>query len=79
MFDNDCTLWVEQQIYTQITFLFDRVQELAPQHPEWKTAQPFKALLEGDMKTVAASGMKGIMEFAMAAPHSATSMGLRGV
>jgi hypothetical protein len=52
-FDNDGTLWVEQPIYTQVTFIFDRVKELAPQHPEWKTTQPFKALLEGDMKTVA--------------------------
>jgi len=66
VFDNDGTLWVEQPIYTQITFMFDRVKELAPQHPEWKTTQPFKALLQGDMKTVAASGMKGIMEIAMA-------------
>jgi phosphoserine phosphatase len=68
-FDNDGTLWVEQPIYTQITFMFDRVKELAPQHPEWKTTQPFKALLEGDMKTVAASGKKGIMEM-LAATHT---------
>jgi hypothetical protein len=66
VFDNDGTLWVEQPIYTQITFMFDRVKELAPEHPEWKTTQPFQALLEGDMQTVAASGMKGIMEIAMA-------------
>jgi hypothetical protein len=66
VFDNDGTLWVEQPIYTQITFMFDRVKELAPQHPEWKTTQPFQALLEGNMKTVAASGMKGIMEIGMA-------------
>jgi phosphoserine phosphatase len=68
-FDNDGTLWVEQPIYTQITFMSDRVKELAPQHPEWKTTQPFKALLEGDMKTVAASGKKGIMEM-LAATHT---------
>jgi len=36
--------WVEQPIYTQITFMFDRVKELAPQHPEWKTTQPFQAI-----------------------------------
>jgi phosphoglycolate phosphatase-like HAD superfamily hydrolase len=66
VFDNDGTLWVEQPIYTQITFMVDRVKELAPQHPEWKTTQPFQALLEGDMKTVAASGKKGIVEMLMA-------------
>ena len=28
-FDNDGTLWMEQPIYTQVTFIFDRVKELA--------------------------------------------------
>jgi phosphoserine phosphatase len=65
-FDNDGTLWVEYPMYTQVLFAFQRVRELAPQHPEWKTKQPFKALLEGDMKTVGASGMKGIGEIVMA-------------
>ena len=62
VFDNDGTLWVEYPMYTQFLFAFDRVKKLAPQHPEWKTKQPFKAVLEGDMKTVGASGMKGLME-----------------
>ena len=66
VFDHDGTLWVEYPMYTQILFAFERVKKLAPQHPEWKTKQPFKALLAGDMKTVGASGMKGIMEILMA-------------
>ena len=33
-----------------VAFALDRVKALAPQHPEWKTKQPFDALLEGDMK-----------------------------
>ncbi len=65
-FNNDGTLWVEYPMYTQVLFAFDRVKELAPQHPEWKTTQPFRALLEGDMKTVGASGMKGLMEIVVA-------------
>ena len=65
-FDNDGTLWVEYPMYTQVLFAFDRVKTLAPQHPEWKTKQSFKALLAGDMKTVGASGMKGLMEIIMA-------------
>ena len=65
-FDNDGTLWVESPMYTQFLFAFDRVKKLAPQHPEWKTKQPFKAVLEGDMKTVGASGMKGLMEILVA-------------
>jgi phosphoglycolate phosphatase-like HAD superfamily hydrolase len=71
-FDNDGTLWVEYPMYTQVLFAFDRVKQLAPQHPEWKTKQPFKALLEGDMKTVGAAGMKGLMEIVMAS-HSGMS------
>jgi phosphoglycolate phosphatase-like HAD superfamily hydrolase len=44
-FDNDGTLWVEQPLYTQVVFAIDRVKELAPQHPEWKTTEPFKSIL----------------------------------
>jgi len=45
-FDNDGTLWTEHPMYTQLTFALDRVKLLAPQHPEWKTTQPFQAVLE---------------------------------
>ncbi len=62
VFDNDGTLWSEQPAYFQLLFAIDRVKALAPQHPEWKTQQPFKAVLEGDMKTLAASGEKGLAE-----------------
>jgi phosphoserine phosphatase len=72
-FDHDGTLWVEYPMYTQILFAFERVKELAPQHPEWKTTQPFKALLEGDMKTVGASGKKGIVEMLMATHSGMTA------
>ena len=58
-FHNDGTFWSEQPIYFQFAFALDRVKALAPQHPEWKTTQPFKAVLDGDMKTFAASGEKG--------------------
>jgi len=72
-FDNDGTLWVESPVYTQIAFAFDRVKEMAPQHPEWKTTQPFKGILEGDMKAVAASGEKGIVEITVATSTGMTS------
>ena len=45
-FDNDGTLWVEHPMYTQLAFALDRVVALAPEHPEWKDKQPFKAVLE---------------------------------
>ena len=72
-FDNDGTLWVEYPMYTQALFAFDRVKELAPQHPEWKTQQPFKGVLEDDMKAVGASGMKGLMEIVMATHSGMTA------
>ena len=72
-FDHDGTLWVEYPMYTQILFAFERVKELAPQHPEWKTTQPFKALLEGDMKTVGASGAKGVAEILLATHSGMTA------
>jgi phosphoglycolate phosphatase-like HAD superfamily hydrolase len=72
-FDNDGTLWVEYPMYTQVLFAFERVKGLAPQHPEWQTKQPFKALLEGDMKTVGASGMQGLMEIILATHSGMTA------
>jgi phosphoglycolate phosphatase-like HAD superfamily hydrolase len=68
-FDNDGTLWCEQPIYFQAAFAFDRVRALAPQHPEWKTKQPFKALLDNDMKALASTGEKGLLEI-IAATHA---------
>ncbi|MCD4736003.1 MAG: hypothetical protein K8R53_08170 [Bacteroidales bacterium] len=40
----------------QLFFAMDRVKELASQHPEWKDEQPFKAVLENDMKALVKSG-----------------------
>ena len=52
-FDNDGTLWVEQPMYTQVVFAFDRVKALAPSHPDWKTKEPFRSVLLGDRETMA--------------------------
>ena len=68
-FDNDGTLWVEHPMYTQLAFALDRVKQLAPQHPEWATTQPFQAVLEGDMTALAAAGEKGLLQI-MAATHA---------
>jgi hypothetical protein len=64
-FDNDGTLWCEQPMYFQGFFTFDRVKALALQHPEWKEKQPFKAVLENDLKALAAAGEKGGAEILM--------------
>jgi phosphoserine phosphatase len=64
-FDNDGTLWPSHPMYTQLAFALDRVRAMAPQHPEWKTQQPFKAVLDNDMKALAAAGEKGLVELLM--------------
>jgi phosphoglycolate phosphatase-like HAD superfamily hydrolase len=68
-FDNDGTLWAEQPMYFQFLFAMDRIKALAPQHPEWKTQEPFKSVLAGDMKGLLASGEKGLLEI-VAEMHS---------
>ena len=68
-FDNDGTLWSEQSVYFQVAFAFDRIKAMAPQRPEWKTKQPFKAVLDKDMKTLAAAGEKGLLQI-IAATHT---------
>jgi len=69
VFDNDGTLWSEQPIYFEFFFALDQVKALSPQHPEWKTTEPFKSALAGDMKGLAASGEKGALEL-IAATHA---------
>jgi hypothetical protein len=70
-FDNDGTLWCEQPMYVQMAFVLDRVKALAPRHPEWKTQQPFKAVLERDFKALHAQGEKGVVQIL-----AATSTGM---
>ena len=52
-FDQDGTLWVEHPLYTQAMFALDRVHALAPQHPEWQSHEPFKAVLANDLSALA--------------------------
>ena len=73
VFDNDGTPWSEQPMDFQLAFAIDRVKALAPQHPEWQTKQPFKAALQGDLKALAASGEKGLLELVMATHAGNTS------
>ena len=79
VFDNDGTLWSEQPLYFQLTFALDRIHELAPTHPEWGTQQPFKAALEHDIKAVAASGMKGLLQLVMASHSGMTTAEFKGI
>jgi len=73
-FDNDGTLWSEQPAYFQLLFAIDRVKALAPEHPEWKTKQLFKAVLDGDMVALAAGGEHGLLELVMATHGGMTTV-----
>jgi haloacid dehalogenase-like hydrolase len=65
VFDNDGTLWSEQPAYFQAMFAFDRIKAMAPDHPEWKEKQPFKGILEGDLKAALAGGQRSAIELVM--------------
>ena len=65
-FDNDGTLWSEKPFYFQFEFAVYRVKELAPQHPEWKSQEPYKSALEGNLKGMLAGGEKGLLAMMMA-------------
>ncbi len=60
-FDNDGTLWCEQPFQVQVFFLIDRVKELVAEDPRLKERQPYKALLEHNIKTLA-HGKQGLQE-----------------
>ena len=51
-FDQDGTLWVEHPLYTQALFALDRIRALAPQHPEWQSQEPFRAVLSNDQAAI---------------------------
>ena len=73
-FDNDGTLWCEKPMPIQLFFALDRVKELAPQHPEWKTKEPFASLLKGDVKAAMAGGEHALLEIVMAT-HTGMTVG----
>jgi hypothetical protein len=42
-FDQDGTMWVEQPIYSQVLFAFDRAVALAPQQPGMENQRAFQS------------------------------------
>jgi phosphoglycolate phosphatase-like HAD superfamily hydrolase len=65
-FDNDGTLWCEQPMQVQVFFLVDRIRALAAEDPSLNERQPYKALLEHDLKTLHGLGKQAIFELAFA-------------
>ncbi|REE20876.1 phosphoserine phosphatase [Paraburkholderia sp. BL27I4N3] len=69
VFDNDGTLWPEQPASVQLVFALQRVKTVAGRHPEWKRQEPFRSILKGNLRNVAATGDSGSMRV-LAAAHA---------
>lgn len=73
VFDNDGTLWSEKPVNFQLLFAIDEVRRMAPDHPEWTDQQPFRAVLEGNMEALMASGEEGLIKIVMASHAGMTT------
>ena len=65
VFDNDGTLWAEQPLYFQLYFAMDRLKAMAKKDSTLKNVQPYKAILENDMKTFMSFGEEGLLELVL--------------
>ena len=72
VFDNDGTLWAEQPTFFQYEFVLERIRKLAPEHPEWRSQQPFQAVLEGDREALLEQGFRAFRPLAIAAQTGMT-------
>jgi phosphoglycolate phosphatase-like HAD superfamily hydrolase len=66
-FDNDGTLWVEKPTYVQVTLMFDRLHRIAPDHPEWRAQDPFRAVLDNDQEALSRLTPQDVLTLAGAA------------
>lgn len=66
VFDNDGTLWCEYPMQVQIFFALAEVKRLAAQDPALLQKPAFKAMVEGDLKTLASLSKKEAFEPAFA-------------
>ena len=62
VFDNDGTLWCESPCMSSLPSRSTASRRSRRMNPGWKNKQPFQAVLGGDVKALAASGEKGLME-----------------
>ncbi len=65
-FDQDGTTWVEQPLYTQVMYCFERVPVLAETKPELKDVEPYKTVLSGDKEAIAKLPKKALEEILVA-------------
>ncbi len=58
VFDNDGTLWIEKPLIIQLDFTIRRLAELAAQHVELQSQQPYQAAYENDLHWLGAAVVK---------------------
>ncbi|HJW47273.1 MAG TPA: HAD family hydrolase [Lysobacter sp.] len=66
VFDNDGTLWCEYPLQVQIFFTLAEVKRLTAQNPALLEKPAYKALVEGDLKTLMSLPKKEVLEPGMA-------------
>lgn len=73
VFDNDGTLWAEQPMYFQLIYALDRLKERAESDPSILNTDVLKAAASGDVESVAAAGVEGLLEI-LAVSHAGMSV-----
>lgn len=72
VFDNDGTLWSEQPLPFQLSFMIDQLKAAAPHHPEWRRTAAYKALLANDTAALARN-RKALLQMIAAANSGMTT------
>ncbi|MEX2168966.1 MAG: haloacid dehalogenase-like hydrolase [Pirellulales bacterium] len=78
-FDNDGTLWCEMPMYVQLRFALDRIEALGPKHPEWRTTEPYKSVLDGNLRAALGGGEKAGVTLLMAGHAGVTTAEFEGI
>ena len=63
-FDQDGTLWVEQPIYSQFVYCFDRVPDVVKARPELANVEPFKTVMAQGRAAIAQLSHEDLVKIA---------------
>ena len=71
-FDQDGTLWVEQPMYAQVMFAFDRVKDVVKANPALAGEPPFKAVVAGDREAMSKFSEEDVLKIVAASQAGLT-------
>lgn len=72
VFDNDGTLWAEEPWPVPFEFVFYRIRQLARTQPEWRSTQPYQAVLESDYEWLRTHNRQAMRELSAVAQAGLT-------